>query len=47
MICLELEKGRVKEEHQTKTKDYIANDLDAYGFGMKIIGIGDMENDTI
>ena len=46
MICLGLEKDHAKEEHQIKTKDYIVNDSDDYGFGMKRIGIGDMENDT-
>ena len=41
-----LEKGHAREEHQIKTKDYIANDSGDYGFGMKRIGIGDIKNDT-
>jgi len=43
---LELEKDSAEEEHQIKTKDYILKNLGVYGFGMRIIGIGDTENDT-
>ena len=36
----------LKNADQIEMQDAILKDTDDYGFGMKIIGIGDMENDT-
>ena len=36
------EGGMLKPEHQTRTKENIANATDEFGFGMQIDGIKDM-----